>query len=102
VAGAHFIWIQLQVALPVLWGAHMTLKLRIDISIEIEAADFIEAANHQGAMQRYVESMHGDYPQVVMTIKERRGPRLTPVKRPEKLRRSGVLQHYADRRRETA
>jgi hypothetical protein len=80
----------------------MTLKLRIDISIEIEAADFIEAAAHQGAMQRHVESLRGEYPQVLMTIKERRGPRLTPVKRPEKLRRSGVLQHYADRRRETA
>ena len=80
----------------------MTLKLRIDISIEIEAADFIEAASHQGAMQRHVETLREEYPQAVMTIKERRGPRLTPVKRPEKPRRSGVLQHYADRRRETA
>ena len=80
----------------------MTLKLRIDISIEIDAADFIEAASHQGAMQRHVETLREEYPQAVMTIKERRGPRLTPVKRPEKPRRSGVLQHYADRRRETA
>ena len=80
----------------------MTLKLRVEISIEIEAVDFIEAAGHQGAMQRYVEDLKAAYPQAVMTIKERRGPRLTPVKRPEKLRRSGVLQHYADRRRETA
>jgi len=83
-------------------GGRMTLKLRIDISIEIEAADFIEAAAHQGAIQRNVETLRGEYPQAIMTIKERRGPRLTPVKRPEKLRRSGVLQHYAERRRETA
>ena len=35
-----------------------------------------------------------------MTIRERRGPRLTPVKRTEKLRRSGMVLPYAERRRE--
>ena len=80
----------------------MTLKLRIDISIEIEAEDFIEAAGHQAAIQAHVEAMQADYPQATMTIRERRGPRMTPVKRTAKLRRSGVLQPYAERIRETA
>jgi hypothetical protein len=80
----------------------MTLKLRIDISVEIEAADFIEAAGHQGAFQLHMDALQVEYPQAAMTIRERRGPRMTPVKRSEKLRRSGVLQPYAERRRETA
>ncbi|HXA37674.1 MAG TPA: hypothetical protein VNW53_01625 [Phenylobacterium sp.] len=79
----------------------MTLKLRIDISVEIEAADFIEAAAHQGAFQLHLDALQIDYPQASMTIRERRGPRLTPVKRSEKLRRSGMIQPYAERRRET-
>jgi hypothetical protein len=83
-------------------GVKLTLKLRVDISIEIEAADFIEAAGHQAAFQRHLSELHAEYPQAVMTIRERRGPRLTPVKRSEKLRRSGVLHQYVDRRRETA
>jgi hypothetical protein len=78
----------------------MTLKLRIDISVEIEAADFIEAAAHQGAFQSHLDALQIDYPQASMTIRERRGPRLTPVKRSEKLRRSGTVQPYAERRRE--
>ena len=80
----------------------MTLKLRIDISVEIEAADFIEAAGHQGVFQRHMASLQADYPHAAMTIRERRGPRMTPVKRPEKLRRSGIVEPYAERRRETA
>jgi hypothetical protein len=80
----------------------MTLKLRIDISVEIDAVDFIEAAAHQGAFQAHMNALQAEYPQAAMTIRERRGPRMTPVKRSEKLRRSGVLQPYAERRRETA
>ena len=80
----------------------MTLKLRIDISVEIDAADFIEAAAHQSAFQSHMDALQIDYPQAAMTIRERRGPRMTPVKRTEKLRRSGVIQPYAERRRETA
>jgi hypothetical protein len=78
----------------------MTLKLRIDISVEIEAADFIEAAGHQGAFQSHLDALQIEYPQASMTIRERRGPRLTPVKRTEKLRRSGMVLPYAERRRE--
>jgi hypothetical protein len=80
----------------------MTLKLRIDISVDIDAADFIEAAAHQGAFQSHMDALQIDYPQAAMIIRERRGPRMAPVKRSEKLRRSGVLQPYAERRRETA
>lgn len=78
----------------------MTLKLRIDITVEIEAADFIEAAGHQGAFQHHLNALQSEYPQAAMTIRERRGPRLSPVKRSEKMRRSGALQPYAERRRE--
>jgi hypothetical protein len=78
----------------------MLLKLRVEISLDIEAVDFIEAASHQGALQTYVDVIRRDYPQVALSIKERRGPRLTPIKRPERHRRGGALQPYAERRRE--
>jgi hypothetical protein len=80
----------------------MTLKLRIDISVEIEAIDFIEAAGHQGAFQHHLDALQIDYPQASMTIRERRGPRLTPVKRAETLRRSGTVLPYAERVREAS
>jgi hypothetical protein len=79
----------------------MTLKLRMDTFIEVEAADFVETADYQGAVQRCAETMHSESPEIATTIKTRRR-RLTPVKHPEKLRRSGAVHRYVDRRHETA
>jgi hypothetical protein len=74
----------------------VTLKLRTEISIEIVAEDFIEAAEHQRKLQVFMTGLRGDYPDAEMVIRERRGPRLKPVTRSERLRRSRTVSHYRD------
>jgi hypothetical protein len=74
----------------------MGLKLRTEISIEIEAADFIEAAEHQRRLQVFMNNLRGEYPAAEMVIRERRGPRLKPVRRSERLRRSQTVSPYRD------
>ncbi|HEY0438033.1 MAG TPA: hypothetical protein VGC92_15440 [Phenylobacterium sp.] len=74
----------------------MGLKLRTEISIEIEAGDFIEAAEHQRKLQVFMNSLRGDYPAAEMVIRERRGPRLKPVRRSERLRRTPSVAPYKD------
>lgn len=74
----------------------MGLKLRTEISIEIEAADFIEAAEHQRRLQVFMNGLRGEYPAAEMVIRERRGPRLKPVRRSERLRRSQTVSPYRD------
>jgi hypothetical protein len=74
----------------------MTLKLRTEISIEIVAEDFIEAAEHQRKLQVFMTGLLGDYPEAQMVIRERRGPRLKPVPRSERLRRSRTVTPYRE------
>ena len=62
----------------------MTLKLRTEISIEIVAEDFIEAAEHQRKLQVFMTGLLGDYPAAQMVIRERAWPRLKPVARSER------------------
>ena len=77
----------------------MSLKLRVEITVDIEAHDFVEAAEHQSILQAYGEKLRSDYPQASITIKERRGYRLTRKKPSAPLQRSSVVKPYADRRR---
>ena len=77
----------------------MTLKLRVEITLEIEALDFIEAAGHQKSLQAFELGLRAEYPTAVMTIKERRSPRLVSKSPTKPLQRSGVLSSYADRPR---
>jgi len=74
----------------------MGLKLRTEISIEIEADDFIDAAEHQRKLQLFMNSLRSDYPEAEMVIRERRGPRLKPVQRSERLRRTQAVTPYKD------
>jgi len=74
----------------------MGLKLRTEISIEIEAEDFIEAAEHQRKLQVFMNELRGDYPAAEMVIRERRGPRLKPVRRSQRLRRTLTVSPYKD------
>ena len=74
----------------------MALKLRTEISIEIEAEDFIEAAEHQRRLQVFMSGLKHDYPAAEMVIRERRGPRLRPVPRSPRLRRTSTVTPYKD------
>lgn len=74
----------------------MTLKLRTEISIEIVAEDFIEAAEHQRRLQVFMSGLRGEYPAAEMVIRERRGPRLKPVQRSPRLRRTRTVSPYQD------
>ena len=70
------------------------LKLRVEVMLEIEAEDFIAAAEHQRVLEAHVEQLRKLYPQVRMVLRERRGPRLQTGKRPgPPKRRTGVAPY---------
>ena len=52
------------------WGWDM--RLRAQIIVDIDAADYLEAAAHQSALQRYLQDIQGRYPSASMTMRERR------------------------------
>lgn len=76
----------------------MTLKLRVQFTIDIEAIDFVEAAEHQRVLQGFAAKLLEDYPLAAMHIKERRLPRLVQQKPSPPLGRSRVVTPYASRR----
>ena len=43
-----------------------------------------------------MSGLRGDYPAAEMVIRERRGPRLAPVRRSERLRRTQTVSPYKD------
>jgi hypothetical protein len=51
------------------------VKLRVTISIDIDAEDYLEAAEHQKKIQTYLASVQAEYPEAAILVKERRGPR---------------------------
>ena len=48
------------------------MRLRISLSLEIEAADFVEAAAHQRCLQAHLERMQETYPEMALDFWERR------------------------------
>jgi hypothetical protein len=54
------------------------MRLRAQITVDFEAADFVEAAAHQKVIQRHLEQIQADYPNANLAIRERR------ERRPEK------------------
>lgn len=51
------------------------VKLRVTISIDIDARDYLEAAEHQKKIESYLSSVQAEYPGAEILVKERRGPR---------------------------
>jgi hypothetical protein len=71
------------------------IRLRAEIVIEFDAADFLEAASHQSRLAQIVAELQKDYPAVKLGIRERRdrGPKaveLRPASRP-----TGNLRRYS-------
>ena len=73
----------------------MTTKLlRATITINVEAADFQEAAQHERCIQACVTRIKDDYPDAELSLTERRRPLETPAAPRRFHPRSGQLKAY--------
>jgi hypothetical protein len=80
----------------------MSLKLRVAFTIDIDAEDFIAAAEQQRVLQAFEAQLREVYPQAAMKIKERRQRRLVHQKAAPPLERRTTLKPYAGRGRATS
>jgi hypothetical protein len=48
------------------------MRLRAQIVVDIDAEDYVEAAEHQSALQQYLQEIQARYPNASMTMRERR------------------------------
>lgn len=77
------------------------MKLRTVITIDIDAADFVEAAGHQRQLEMMLREIQKSYPRAVLEFRERRisrrdqvEPRQAAVTRSQS--RTGRLNTYVD------
>ena len=48
------------------------MRLRAQIVVDIDADDYVEAAEHQSALQHYLTEIQTRYPNASLTMRERR------------------------------
>lgn len=48
------------------------MRLRAQIVVDIDANDFMEAAEHQKTLQKYLREIQARYPGATLSIRERR------------------------------
>ncbi|NEX92814.1 hypothetical protein [Caulobacter sp. 17J65-9] len=75
------------------------MRLRAQITIDIEAADFLEAADHQRQLETILGQVKKNYMQAALQLRERRqraASRAIAPKAPLK-HYTGKLSAYADR-----
>jgi hypothetical protein len=48
------------------------MRLRAQIVVDIDAGDYVEAAEHQNILQRYLKDIQARYPEASLTMRERR------------------------------
>ena len=72
-----------------------TLRLRAEITIDLDAADFLEAAEHQRRIEELIESVRREYSQATFAFRPRRGPRNKKATAPAQ--RNGDIKHYTGR-----
>lgn len=48
------------------------MRLRAQITLEFDAADYIDAAEHQRSLEEHLQRVAGDYPNARLAIRERR------------------------------
>lgn len=48
------------------------VRLRVTVTIDIDAADFLEAAEHQKRVEKYLDSVQAEYPSAFVSVKQRR------------------------------
>ena len=69
------------------------MRLRASITVDIDAADYVEAANHQHQLQKLFEAVAAAYPAAEFQFRERR---VRTARRPAGAESEGVtqLKHY--------
>jgi hypothetical protein len=74
------------------------MKLRAEIVIEIDADDFVVAADHQKRIESILNHVREDYPQASMMLRERKERSAARRFRPEQpsRERTGRLNQYLD------
>ena len=50
----------------------LDMRLRAQIVVDIDAADYVEAAAHQGALERHLKQIQQIYPNASLSMRERR------------------------------
>lgn len=65
------------------------MRLRASITVELEAADFVEAAGHQRRLQTLFDAVAAAYPKAEFELRERR---VRAARRAEEGGSSGVTQ----------
>lgn len=61
------------------------MRLRVQIVVDIDAGDYVEAAEHQSALQRHLRNIQAQYPGASLSMRERRERRhdgLVPAPEP--------------------
>jgi len=48
------------------------MRLRAQIVVDIDADDYVEAAEHQNTLQRYLTDIQSRYPNASLSMRERR------------------------------
>jgi hypothetical protein len=74
------------------------LRLRAQITIDIEADDFVAAADHQKRVEGFIDGIREVYADTNLVLKERRilaGPR-EPRPEPVQRRSTGKLHSYPE------
>jgi hypothetical protein len=76
-------------------NAMPAVRLRATISIEVDAVDYLEAAEHQRRLESHLSSVKSDYPEAWIAVTERRRPQAASRTRPRDLTvRTGKLHAY--------
>lgn len=52
------------------------MKLRAQFVVDVTAADFVQAADHQKRLGEFLEGLKQQYTDATLTIRERRKPKL--------------------------
>lgn len=76
-------------------GTASALRLRAEITIDLDAADFLEAAEHQRRIEELIESVRREYSQASFAFRPRRGPRNKKAESPAQ--RPAEIKHYTGR-----
>lgn len=59
------------------------MRLRAQIVVDIDAGDYVEAAEHQNTLQRYLKDIQSRYPNASLSMRERRERRHDGLTAPE-------------------
>ncbi len=76
-------------------GTMPGVRLRVTVTIDIDAADFLEAAEHQKRVEKYLNTVQSEYPSASLAVKQRRRPSSEGPAAPRALKfKTGRLNAY--------